>query len=216
MGVRWVRGQFLPKYEGVAAVTTAAATAEKTQITATDGGGTITSSTNFKFGVVAREITTDYERKISVTSANIASAATGDTESFTFVMPSSTAYVYDIYMSAAGGAGSLFLVKSRQAAGATVVQTTEPAGTEAVAPAAPAVDKQVFLNFVFGKDGFGRVELNGMSLESYITPAGASWANPLAQGRKVGCKIMWKSFIIDGAFLARIEANSAYSGNFAA
>lgn len=216
MGTRWVRGQFLPKIKGVPAVTTGAATAEKTQITATDGGGSIVSATNFKFKVVAREITTDYERKISVTSADIASAATGNNESFTFVMPSSTAYVYDIYMTVAGGAGSLFLVKSRQAAGATVVQTTVPTGTEAVAPDAPADQKEVFINFVFGKDGFGRVELNGMSLESYITPAGASWSNPLAQGRKVGSKIAWKCFVIDNSFLARLECNSAYSANLPA
>ena len=211
MGVRWARGNFLPVFQGVAAVTTAAATAEKTQITATDGGGTITSSTNFKFCVVARDINTDYELKISVVSANIASAATGNTESFTFVMPSSTNYTYDIYMSAAGGSGSLFKVKSRQTAGATVVQTAEPAGTEATAPVAPAVDVSVFVAWVFAKDAFGRVELNGMSLQSYITPAGASYSNPLAQGRKVGSKVMWKSFILDNAFFTRIETSSAYA-----
>jgi hypothetical protein len=65
--------------------------------------------------------------------------------------------------------------------------------------------------WVFGKDSFGRVELNGMSLQSYITPKGASYSNPLAQGRKVGSKIMWKSFIIDNTFFARIETASAFS-----
>jgi N4-gp56 family major capsid protein len=83
-GVRWVRGQFLPILRGVAQLDTGAATSEKGQVTAVDGGGTINSGVNFKFTHVAREITTGYERKITVTSANIASAATVTTR----VLPS--------------------------------------------------------------------------------------------------------------------------------
>jgi hypothetical protein len=55
-----------------------------------------------------------------------------------------------------------------------------------------------------------------MSLQSYITPAGASFSNPLAQGRKVGSKIMWKPFLLDGNFMVRIEAASAYSAQLPA
>ena len=79
---------------------------------------------------------------------------------------------------------------------------------------APASGVDTFVAFVFGKDGFGRVELSGMSLQSYITPAGASYSNPLAQGRKVGSKLMWKSFIMDNAFFCRLEFGSSLSGNF--
>jgi N4-gp56 family major capsid protein len=217
-GTRWVRGQFLPMFRGVAAPDASAASATKGQVTAVDGGGTINSGVNFKFQVVAREITTGYERKISQPSANIASAATGNNESFTLTAPSSAAYVYDWYMTtqAGAGSGSLYLVASGKAASSATTITAGPAGTEAVAPGAPADTKEVFFVFVFGKDGFGRVELNGMSLQSYLTPAGESWSNPLAQGRKVGSKIMWKSFIIENSFLARIEVNSAYSANLPA
>jgi hypothetical protein len=162
---------------------------------------------------VWRDKTTDYERHITQTSANIASAAAGNNESFTIGVPASslTNYVYDVYMSAAGGAGSLFKVLSRQSTATSAAITTAPTGTEATLPAAPAAAKEVFVAWVFGKDSFGRVELNGMSLQSYITPPGASYSNPLAQGRKIGSKIMWKSFIIDNNFFARLEANSAYS-----
>lgn len=218
MGVRWARGNFLPIFRGQGTPDTAAesgtlaAGTEKPQVTAVDGGGTITSATNFKFAVVFRDKTSDYERHITQTSANIASAATGNNESFTVDVTADAIvnYVYDVYMSAAGGAGSLFKVKSRQT-GLSVTITAEPTGTEATLPAAPAAGKEVFVSWVFGKDSFGRVELNGMSLQSYITPAGASYSNPLAQGRKIGSKIMWKSFIIDNNFFARLEANSTYS-----
>lgn len=210
MGVRWMRGNFLPVFKGVVAPTTAAATTDKAQITAVDGGGTITSATNFKFAVVGRDANSGLERKISATSADIASAATGNNESFTVALPTSTNYVYDVYMTVAGGAGNLFRVKS-SVTGTTTI-TAAPLGTEAVLPVAPAsTGVEVFVAWIFGKDSHGRVELNGMSLESYITPDGATWSNPLAQGRKVGHKVMWKSWILDNTFFARIESGSTYS-----
>jgi N4-gp56 family major capsid protein len=214
MGVNWSRGNFLPIFKGVPAPDGAAATAEKAQITAVDGGGTIVSATNFKFAIVARDILTDYERKISQSSANIASAATGNNESYTVVLPTSANYVYDVYMSAAGGSGSLFKVKSRVSG--TVTITAAPAGTEATSPVAPADQREVFTAFVSGQDAFGRVSLNGMSLASYLTPPGASYSNPLAQGRKIGTKVMAKFFIIDNNYFARLETASAYSAGLPA
>lgn len=213
-GVNWSRGNFLPIFKGVPAPDGAAATAEKAQITAVDGGGTIVSATNFKFAIVARDVTTDYERKISQTSANIASAATGNNESYSVVLPTSANYVYDVYMSAAGGSGSLFKVKSRVTG--TVTITAAPAGTETTSPVAPADQREVFVAFVSGQDAFGRVQLDGMSLASYLTPPGASFSNPLAQGRKIGTKVMAKFFIIDNNYFARIEAASAFSAGLPA
>lgn len=220
-GVRWVRGNFLPIFKGQgtpdasAASGTLDAGTAKPQVNAIDGGGSIVSATNFKFAVVFKDKQSGYERHITQTSANIASAATGNNESFTIGVSSGwlTNYVYDVYMTVAGGSGSLFKVLSNQTTVTSAAITAAPAGTEAVLPAAPAATKEVFVGWVFGKDGFGRVELDGMSLQSYITPAGASYSNPLAQGRKVGSKIMWKSFVIDNAFFCRLEANSRYSAN---
>lgn len=217
MGVRWARGNFMPALLGTPTLDTGAATAYKPQVTAVDGGGTITSATNFKFTVVFRDKTTNMERRITQTSANIASAATGNNESFTITVNAAdlTNYVYDVYMSAAGGSGSLFRVISGATATVSTI-TAMPAGTEATAPVAPANGVTAYTAWVFGKDAWGRVELNGMSLQSYITPPGASHSNPLAQGRKVGSKIMWKSFIQDNAFFTRIETGSAYSNEFPA
>jgi N4-gp56 family major capsid protein len=219
MATRWGRSNFLPIFKGQATPDAAAASGTldagtlKPQVNAVDGGGSITSATNFKFAVVFRDKTTDYERHITQTSANIASAATGNNESFTITVPAASIvnYTYDVYMTVAGGTGNLFKVLSRQTTATSAAITSIPAGTEAVLPVAPAATREVFVAWVFGKDSFGRVELNGMSLQSYITPKGASYSNPLAQGRKVGSKIMWKSFIIDNTFFARIETASAFS-----
>lgn len=224
MGVRWARGNFLPAFRGqgipiagVAATGTLDAGTEVPHIEAVATGGALPATTNYKFAVVFRDKTTNFERHITQTSANIASGAGVNVNSFVVRVTAGTLtnYVYDVYMTttAAAGAGSLFLIKSAQTA-ASVTITTAPAGTEATLTSAPAATIEVFVSWVFGKEAFGRVELNGMSLQSYITPAGASYSNPLAQGRKIGSKIMWKSFIIDNNFFARIESTSAYSAGF--
>jgi len=221
MGVRWVRGNFLPIYKGQSTPDTGAvsgslsAGTDKPQITtSTSGGTTIGNAQNYKFVIVFRDKNTDFERHISQTSANIASAANANA-SFSVVVNSAslTNYYYDVYMTIAGGTGSLFKVLSRQTTATSAVIGTAPLGTEATAPAAPAAAKEVFVGWVFGRDAFGRVELDGMSLASYMTPDEATYTNPLRQGRKVGSKIMWKSWILDNNFFIRFEANSGSSAN---
>ena len=207
MGVRWARGNFLPIFAGVAAPTGVAATSTRAKAVAnaTPSDGTF-AGLSPKIVVVARDISTDYERKISQTSAAITIVATEDNVDVT--VPSSANYVYDVY-SDDGNSGSMLLFSARNAANAVVSVTG--IGTGAAAPAAPASGREVFVAWIFGVDAFGRVELNGMSLQSYITPAGASFSNPLAQGRKIGSKIMWKSFIIDNNYFVRLESSSTYS-----
>lgn len=224
MGTRWARSNFLPKFEGVAAPTSAAATAKLTQFNPTGGTGGVTHDGR-KVQVVARSITTDFEHRISQLSA---AASSSDDEVIT--LPSSANYTYDVYVTNTSGASPLKVV-SRAPASATGTLAQAVAGSggftgagarvayasaTVAPPAAPADGREVFTAFITGEDGYGRVELNGMSLQSYITPPGASYSNPLAQGRKVGTKIMWKSFKIADEFFARIEAASAYSAGLAA
>ncbi|TAL42538.1 MAG: N4-gp56 family major capsid protein [Salinibacterium sp.] len=222
IGAKWFRSNYLPTYKGAAVPIVAGAvdaTTFKGTITAVDGGGTIGSAANFKFGIVFKDKTTGIERWVSGPSANIASAATGDNESFTVTVSATnlTNYVYDVYMTASGGAGSLFLVKSNQTATTSTI-TAVPAGTEATMPVAPNPTGAVetFNAFLFGRNCWGEVELSGMSLQSYLTPDSASYSNPLAQGRKAGAKIAWKSFILDANFGCRIETGSTFSANLPA
>jgi N4-gp56 family major capsid protein len=212
-GARFVRGNFLPIFRGVAAPDGAAVNATKAKAVIVNGGGSLAVG-NYKVKVVARDANTDYERKVSQDSGNIAADA-GNDDRIQVDLPTSTAYVYDVYMTQVGGS-TFFLKASRQAASSQLLISTQPAGTEAAPPATPADTREVFVAWVFGKEAFGRVVLNGMSLQSYLTPPGSSWSNPLAQGRKVGSKIMWKSFIIDNDFFTRIEAASAYSAELPA
>jgi len=209
MGTQWVRGNFLPIFAGVAAPDGSAITTTKARSVASDTGGALATG-NYKVVVVARDLTSDYERKISQTSANMTISASVTTGSVAVQMPSSVNYSYDVYMTLVGGA-ILYKVASRQVASSTFTITTSPAGTEVTAPVAPASGVEIFTAWLIGKDAFARVKLNQMSMQSYVTPAGASWSNPLAQGRKVGTKMMYKAAIQDQSFMVRLETVSAYS-----
>jgi N4-gp56 family major capsid protein len=203
MGIEWVMGNFLPVYVGVAAATTAAATATKAQYTVGTSGTLATA--NYQIKIVGREVTTDYERRLSVQTGNIAVTTPG---SIAVLTPTSTNYVYDIYMTAAGGTIA-YLVASRIAANTVFTITTAPATTEAVAPDSPALGINIYPGFVCGKGAYGTCMLNGMSLQTFTTPKGASDSDPIAQRRKVGAKYMRKTFILDNNYIERFETSSA-------
>lgn len=203
MGIDWILGNFLPMFVGVATPTTAAATATKAMY-AVGTSGTLATA-NYQLQVVGREVTTDYERRISVQTGNIAVTSPG---SIAVTLPTSTNYTYDIYLTVAGGVVP-FLVASRQAAGSTYTITTPPTGTERVAPVAPALGVSVYPGFVVGRSAFGCCTLNGMSLQTFTTPKGASDSDPLSQRRKVGAKYMRKCFILDNNFIERFETSSS-------
>jgi len=212
MGIDWILGNFLPMYVGVAAPDAAAATATKGQFAASTTGGSLASG-NYQIKIVAREVTTNYERRLSQQSANI--AVTGPTGSIAVTLPTSTNYVYDIYMTQVN-ATTAYRVATLQAASSTYTIQTAPAGTEAVAPVSPATGVSVYPGFVCGRGAFGTAVLNGMSLQTFVTPKGPSDSDPLVQRRKVGAKFMRKSFILDNAFLERFETSSALAATIPA
>jgi hypothetical protein len=157
--------------------------------------------------VVGRDTSAGYQRLVSVVSAFAIGVGN---QQFNVVLPSGTGYVYDVYAPSVIDGTVPLLHTSRAAASSTVSVTTRPAASAAAPPANPASGVDVFIGWLFGKDAFGRVELNGMSLKAYLTPAGPSYSNPLAQGRKIGAKVMWNSWILDNDFFQRFESGSAY------
>ncbi len=208
-GVRWQEGNFLPIFVGVAAPSAAAATATKAQLLGAAGGAyNVNATLSGGVIVVARDVNSDYERKVSQTNTTFALGA-GNT-ALQVATPTSANYTYDIYAPPnADGSGTPVLAAARVPASTTVTISALPTST-VVNPAAPASGVEVFCTWVMGRDFLGRVELSGMSLQSYLTPPGADYANPLAQGRKCGTKIMWNAFILDQTFGVRIESGSSF------
>lgn len=213
MGIDWILGNFLPVFVGVAAPTTAAITATKAKFTV-GTSGTLPTSADHRIIVVGREVTTDYERRISGQSADISVTSPG---SIAIQFPSSTNYVYDAYGTTDFSGSPVFrLLASRQPASSTFVWTTPPAGTEPVAPEQPALGVSVYPGFVVGNGAFGTCVLNGMSLQTFITPKGPSDSDPLSQRRKVGAKFMRKSFILDNDWIERFETSSSLAAQIPA
>src|SRR5262249_22247591 len=98
MGVRWARGNFMPIFVGVAQPDASAATATKAQLIGTNSPtGAYTANATLSGGViiVARDINSNYQRKISQTNTAFVLGASNTT--LQVVLPSSTNYVYDIY-----------------------------------------------------------------------------------------------------------------------
>ncbi len=207
MGGQFVRGNFLPIYRGEAAPDSSAATSVKARAVVADTGGALATG-NYQVVVVARDATSDFERRISQNSANLAVSASVTTGSITVTTPTATSYLYDIYLTRVGLTVP-YKVVSRGLPNTSYVLTTQPAGTETIAPTAPSASTEVFVAWMLGQDAFARVKLNAMSMQSYITPPGASYSNPLAQGRKVGTKTMFKCAIQDQSFLIRMETVSS-------
>ena len=208
MGVEFVRSNFLPFFRSTAAPTNVAANATRARIEAYDAASDLFDTNSAVTAViVGRDATTDYERLISLTAAfNVTT-----NNSVKITTPTNTDYVYDVYVASAADGTVPKLHTERVAANTAVNIDALPTGATPPASAGTAVDTEVFVAFVFGKDAFGRVELDGMSLQSYITPAGSSFSDPLAQVRKVGAKVMWASWLLDENFFVRFEAASAYA-----
>ena len=205
-GVEWVEGNFLPIFLGVPQSDTAATTVRKPQAVGSNSGGSLATGT-YSLWMVAREVTSDYERLFT---ARQDISITGPNGSITVTAPTNTNYVWDVYMHTATTGTSYKQVSRLTSASSTTITSNATSGTSLSSSDVPASGVAVFPGWVFGKDAFARVKLNGMSMQSYITPAGASFSNPLAQARKVGTKFMWNSAIQDNNFLVRFETSSRF------
>jgi hypothetical protein len=204
LNVDWTEGNFLPQFVGVDAATTAATTTVKSQYTVGTSGSLATA--NYQLVIVGRELLTDYERRISVQTGNI--SVTGPNGSINVVTPTSVNYTYDIYMTKADETVP-YKVASRVAASTAKLITTAPTGNEAVAPASPALGVSVYPGWIFGDGAFGIVKLNGMSLQTYVTPSAPSDSDPIVQRKKVGAKYMQHFFWLEQDFAERFEVSSS-------
>ena len=216
MGVEWVRSNFLPFFRGIpgASIGFSGDISADVSFTSVNTGSYLTSITNSTVDVrfVGRDINSGYERLISQSTALGGTIGASGLSLFT---PTNANYTWDIYTPSLATGATPTLWITGVAAGTRVLVTALASASAKTPPPAPAyrasdVTDAVFVGWIFGRDAFGRVELNGMSLRSYLTPAGASFSNPLAQGRKIGHKVMWNSWILDDQFFQRFEATSAY------
>ena len=222
LGFRFVETNFIPQFRllgnSTAAVTSGGSGGiTGLVVTAVDGGGTLNSATTFFWKIVRKDLTRGFAETISIAHST-ASAATGNNESFTFALPSTAGFVYDVYFDtvATGGTGTdatLGLVSANNAAGTTVTVTANPAATTnppvATTIAGGTSASGIHPLYIIAQQALAWVGLQ--NLRTYVTGEGAEKSDPLGQFRTVGYKFMAKSVILDQTRLLRIELPSALS-----
>ena len=161
------------------------------------------------------------ERNVYQTVTGVSIGANG---SITVTTPNVPGYVFQVYVSAAGGSaptnyglcpaygpvsGPLAGQAVQLPANTTV--TITGVGSAATPPAAPATGISVFPTFFIARGAYGQVILQNPEFQ-YLRDADKS--DPLNQTRVVAWKVFYGSIILNNAFMARVESSSAFSATY--
>jgi N4-gp56 family major capsid protein len=160
-----------------------------------------------------------YESRISQLSADI-SVTTGGIQ---VTVPSTTGFTYAVYVGVGSGAlpSQLGLTTSGPTGGSFAGQAIEiPPGTvvtitglgaQMIPPAAPTSGVTVYPVYIFGREAFACLKLEGVQ---WLRPSGADKADQLDQLRVIGYKFMEGWTILDQRKMARIECSASNTGAF--
>ncbi|MGN6657083.1 MAG: N4-gp56 family major capsid protein [Rhodanobacter sp.] len=209
-GARFVETNMMPYWTGVAAI----------QGTASASGGSLATGTYY-IQVTASPAQTSVEQQIYQVSNSV--AVTGPTGSISVALPQLVGYVFNVYIGTSANPANLGLSASGPTTGSLAGQATQLApnqtvtitgiGTSQTPPAAPATGVTVFPTMFIGNHSYGQVLLENPEFH-YLT--GADKSDPLNQTRVVSWKVFYGSIILNQAFLARVEASSAFAPGYQA
>lgn len=215
LNFRILESNFIPRFTRLGNTTTIVNTGTDAGITgllvtAVDGGGSLTSATSFAWKITRKDLLRGFEEAISIIHTTT-SAAAGNDESFTFALPSTAGYVYNVYFdktSASTTDAGLGLVAQNQAAGTTVT-VTAVAGSSAAQPPANINNAVSLVHpcFIVAQEalawaGFYKTRI-------LMSPDSATKDDPLAQKRTIGYKFFGKAVIKDQTRLLRLEVCSS-------
>jgi N4-gp56 family major capsid protein len=224
MGVRWKRSNLIPIFTttGLGTWTWAADT------TLATAGGFGASSVGFAAGTTSRAKVTKVDPVTGFETIIQAETTVTNAGAFGVRVTAPTATgVFNLYVTLESGATGTATFQLQvtnptgqlygfcKLGGANAVTTTYTGGaftikaTGAVAPADTSTAGNVHVGWVFGREAFGVIDLAG--LQTFLTPAQANQADPLAQLRYVGWKQLFKTVLKNTSFFTRFEALSAYN-----
>jgi N4-gp56 family major capsid protein len=221
--IRFIETNFIPRFKLLGGTTEAnvSGTDDGTNtpvVTAVNGGGSLTSSTTYFYKVTRKNLLYGFEEDISI-AHSMASAATGDNESFTFDFSSLTAgFVYNLYFdkTQAGGTSAdsnLGLVSENIAVGTTVTVTTvatsstTPPGSTGTA----AGTQTIHPVYIIGADFCSYVGFK--NLKTYVSGDEVTVNDPLKQRKSVGYDMSFKAVIKNQDYMLRVEVVSTFASS---
>jgi N4-gp56 family major capsid protein len=218
LNIRWVETNFIPKFTLLGNKTVAVASAADAGITgmvitAVDGGGTLTSGATYYYKITRKDLTRGFEEAISIEHTT-AAAATANNESFTFALPSTSGYVYNIYFGSSTGDANLKLQSTGNHAASATVTVTAVSSSTTTAPAhiRAANDASdpttIHPVFVFAEAAVNWVGFYG--IRTYISQDISVPSNVLRRRRSVGYSFFGKAMRRDETRLLRLEVAASY------
>lgn len=219
LGMRWVECNFIPRFTLLGNATAAVVSGQSAGIsgmviTAVNGGGSLKSATTFFFKITRKDLLRGFEEAISI-AHSMASEAAGDNESFTFALPSTAGYVYNIYFDteAAGGTGvdaQLKLSAENQDAGDTVTVTANPSSGATPPSSTPTAAGATTVHpiYILGAEALNWVGFYGIQV--MVTKDESIIGNVLKLKRAVGYKFFGKAMIRDQDRILRVEVVSGF------
>ena len=205
-GITFCESNMIPTFTGVA------------QVNGTNGVGSLGTAT-YTIQVTGWDDQNFYESRIYQLSTDI-SVTTGG---INVTVPSTPGFTYAVYVGVGSGAAlsNLGLTTSGPSSGPFQGQAIGIApgtavvitglGSMAIPPAAPATGVTVYPTFIFGKNAFACLKLEGVSWNRLMD---ADKSDPHNQLRSIGWKLFEGWCIKDQRFLCRLETTASNSGTF--
>jgi len=156
--------------------------------------------------------TTGLVEKVYAVKATTVTTAEG----VNVTVPTTTGYVYNIYVANANNTSTVAasqLHTANVAAGASAVAVSAFTTSDDTAQRPqedPASSVTVHTSYAIGKESYGMVKLSGDSLRVLMTDGKPSDSDPAAQRRKISLKGSFKAVVLNGDWVQRIESGSAY------
>jgi N4-gp56 family major capsid protein len=213
LNFRWVETNFIPKFTLLGNGTTAAATGSDaggitglTLAVASGGSGTLSNATYY-WKVTRKDLLRGFEEAISIEH----STATGaGTSYFTFTMPSTAGYVYNVYLGSSTGDTNLKLaVENAAASSANVINAVSSSTTtppdNIIADGTVSAVHPIFL---FAAEALAWVGF--YDIQVMMTPDASLPGNILKLKRSIGYKFYGKAMIKDQTRILRMEVASNY------
>jgi N4-gp56 family major capsid protein len=211
---RIVESNFIPRFTRLGNTTEANASGSGfgvtgLTVTAAASGGSLTNGTYF-YKVTRKNLLRGFEEEISIAHST---ASGGGTASYTFVLPSTAGFVYNIYFDKTAGGGTnadsnLGLAFENAPAGATRV-VTAIAGAATAAPPQSINNNVSLVHPIFIVAQSALAWCGFYKTRMLMSTTGATKDDPLAQRRTLGYKFFGKAVIKDQTRLLRLEVADA-------